>query len=228
MNTQMLILIISFVATTILGFIIVPKLKKLKIEQVERLDGPKSHLSKGGTPVMGGIIMIIVVTVLLAIKAITYHILLLPIIFIIFYLKVFNLGTDIIVPFLDQPIALSIGAFVVFTYFILLGTSNAVNLTDGLDGLASGVTAIIMTFFTAVSLKNGNVEMATVGVATVGTCLGFLLFNYKPAKVFMGDSCTWWSNSFNCYYIKNATLPCNSCNSLCSRYSFFSFTGSIF
>ena len=228
MNTQMLMLIISFVATTILGFIIVPKLKKLKIEQVERLDGPKSHLSKGGTPVMGGIIMIIVVTVLLAIKAITYHILLLPIIailgfgiigfiddykklvkkdtkglspilkmtglfiistiFIIFYLKVFNLGTDIIVPFLDQPIALSIGAFGVFTYFILLGTSNAVNLTDGLDGLASGVTAIIMTFFTAVSLKNGNVEMAIVGVATVGTCLGFLLFNYKPAKVFMGDT----------------------------------------
>lgn len=228
MNTQMLILIISFVATTILGFVIVPKLKKLKIEQVERLDGPKSHLSKGGTPVMGGIIMIIVVTVLLAIKAITYHILLLPIIailgfgiigfiddykklvkkdtkglspilkmtglfiistiFIIFYLKVFNLGTDIIVPFLDQPIALSIGAFVVFTYFILLGTSNAVNLTDGLDGLASGVTAIIMTFFTAVSLKNGNAEMAIVGVATVGTCLGFLLFNYKPAKVFMGDT----------------------------------------
>ena len=79
----MLILIISFVATTILGFIIVPKLKKLKIEQVERLDGPKSHLSKGGTPVMGGIIMIIVVTVLLAIKAITYHILLLPIIAIL-------------------------------------------------------------------------------------------------------------------------------------------------
>ena len=62
----------------------------------------------------------------------------------------FDLGTDIIIPIINQPITLSIGVFIVFTAFVLLGTSNAVNLTDGLDGLASGVVAIIMTFFTVI------------------------------------------------------------------------------
>ncbi len=228
MNTQMLILLISFVSTVIIGIFFVPKLRKLKIGQIVRDDGPKSHLAKNGTPVMGGIIMILVLLVVLGIKAITYHILLLPIIsivgfgiigfvddykklvkkdtkglspklkilglfivsciFIFCYLKVFNLGLDTIIPIFSQPVTLSIGAFVVFMLFILIGTSNAVNLTDGLDGLATGVTAIIMTFFTVIALKNSNYEMVTLGVATVGTCLGFLVFNYKPAKVFMGDT----------------------------------------
>lgn len=228
MNTQMLILLISFISTVILGIFVVPVLRRLKVGQIVRDDGPKSHLSKNGTPVMGGIIMILVIFVILLIKSFTYHILVLPMIaiigfgligfiddykklvkknteglspklkilglfivscvFIFFYIKVFNLGTDIIIPIFNQPIALSIGAFITFTMFILLGTSNAVNLTDGLDGLASGVTAIIMTFFTVISIKNSNLEMAYLGVASVGTCLGFLVFNYKPAKVFMGDT----------------------------------------
>lgn len=228
MNTQMLILLISFALTIILGLLIVPKLRKLKIGQIVREDGPKSHLTKNGTPVMGGIIMILVTFIILLIKSFTYHILILPMIavvgfglvgfiddykklvkknteglspklkmlglfivsciFIFFYLKVYNLGTDIIIPIYNQPIILSLGAFIIFTMFILLGTSNALNLTDGLDGLASGVTAIIMTFFTAISLKNQNYEMATSGATAVGTCLGFLVFNYKPAKVFMGDT----------------------------------------
>lgn len=228
MNTQMLILLISFISTVVLGIFVVPVLRKLKVGQIVRDDGPKSHLSKNGTPVMGGIIMILVIFVILIIKSFTYHILLLPIIaivgfgligfiddykklvkknteglspklkmlglfivscvFIFFYIKVFNLGTDIIIPIFDQPVVLSIGAFIIFIMFILLGTSNAVNLTDGLDGLAAGVTAIIMTFFTVISIKNSNSEMAYLGVASVGTCLGFLVFNYKPAKVFMGDT----------------------------------------
>ncbi len=228
MNTQMLILLISFISTVVLGIFVVPVLRKLKVGQIVRDDGPKSHLSKNGTPVMGGIIMILVIFVILLIKSFTYHILVLPIIaivgfgligfiddykklvkknteglspklkmlglfivscvFIFFYIKVFNLGTDIIIPIFDQPVVLSIGAFIIFTMFILLGTSNAVNLTDGLDGLAAGVTAIIMTFFTVISIKNSNSEMAYLGVASVGTCLGFLVFNYKPAKVFMGDT----------------------------------------
>ena len=228
MNTQMLMLLVSFISTVVLGLFVVPKLKKLKIGQIVRDDGPKSHLAKNGTPVMGGIIMIAVLLVMLGIFSIKYHILILPmiliagfgavgflddykklvkkdtkglspikkiiglfivsIIFIICYLKVFNLGTDIIIPFINQPIVLSSAVFIIFTLFILIGTSNALNLTDGLDGLASGVTAIIMTYFTAVSLKNGNYEMANLGVVSVGTCIGFLVFNYKPAKVFMGDT----------------------------------------
>ena len=70
MNTQTLNLIIAFIATLLMGFIIVPRLKKLKIEQVVRDDGPKSHLKKNGTPTMGGIIMLIVIIAILVFNAI--------------------------------------------------------------------------------------------------------------------------------------------------------------
>lgn len=109
-------------------------------------------------------------------------------IFIILYLNVFKLSTDIIIPFVNMPFTLGTGLFILFTTFILLGTSNSVNLTDGLDGLCTGVVAIIMTFFTFISILNGNTEMVILGTATVGTCLGFLIFNTHPAKVFMGDT----------------------------------------
>lgn len=228
MNTQTLNLIVAFVATFVVGLFVMPILKKFKVGQVVRDDGPKEHLKKQGTPTMGGIIMLIVLVVILAINSIKYPTLLLAIvsilgfglvgfiddykklvkkntkglsplkkifglvlvtaIFIFMYLKVFKLGTDITLPFISSPITLSVGAFIIFIAFILIGTSNAVNLTDGLDGLASGVVAIIMTFFTIVAVKNSNTEMIILGASSVGTCLGFLLFNFHPAKVFMGDT----------------------------------------
>ena len=228
MNTQTLNLIVAFVATFVVGLFVMPILKKFKVGQVVRNDGPKEHLKKQGTPTMGGIIMLIVLVVILAINSIKYPTLILAIIsilgfglvgfiddykklvkkntkglsplkkifglvlvtaiFIFMYLKVFKLGTDITLPFISSPITLSIGAFIIFIAFILIGTSNAVNLTDGLDGLASGVVAIIMTFFTIVAVKNSNTEMIILGASSVGTCLAFLLFNFHPAKVFMGDT----------------------------------------
>lgn len=228
MNTQTLNLIVAFVATFVVGLFVMPILKKFKVGQVVRNDGPKEHLKKQGTPTMGGIIMLIVLVVILAINSIKYPTLLLAIvsilgfglvgfiddykklvkkntkglsplkkifglvlvtaIFIFMYLKVFKLGTDITLPFISSPITLSVGAFIIFIAFILIGTSNAVNLTDGLDGLASGVVAIIMTFFTIVAVKNSNTEMIILGASSVGTCLAFLLFNFHPAKVFMGDT----------------------------------------
>ena len=228
MNIQTLNLLISFGVTVLLGFIIVPKLKKLNIGQVVRDDGPKSHLKKNGTPTMGGLIILIVMTLILGIYSVRYHELILAIVailgfgivgfiddykklvkhdskglspmkkilglfiitgvFIVLYLNVFKLGTDIIVPFVNQPLALSLGVFVAFAAFILLGTANAVNLTDGLDGLAAGVVAIIMTFFTVVAIKDNNTEMIILGSVSVGTCLGFLIFNLHPAHVFMGDT----------------------------------------
>lgn len=228
MNTQTLNLIVAFVATFVVGLFVMPILKKFKVGQVVRDDGPKEHLKKQGTPTMGGIIMLIVLVAILAINSIKYPTLLLAIvsilgfglvgfiddykklvkkntkglsplkkifglvlvtaIFIFMYLKVFKLGTDITLPFISSPITLSVGAFIIFIAFILIGTSNAVNLTDGLDGLASGVVAIIMTFFTIVAVKNSNTEMIILGASSVGTCLGFLLFNFHPAKVFMGDT----------------------------------------
>lgn len=228
MNTQTLNLIVAFVATFVVGLFVMPILKKFKVGQVVRNDGPKEHLKKQGTPTMGGIIMLIVIVVILAINSIKYPTLILTIIsilgfglvgfiddykklvkkntkglsplkkifglvlvtaiFIFMYLKIFKLGTDITLPFISSPITLSVGAFIIFIAFILIGTSNAVNLTDGLDGLASGVVAIIMTFFTIVAVKNSNTEMIILGASSVGTCLAFLLFNFHPAKVFMGDT----------------------------------------
>lgn len=228
MNTQTLNLIVAFVATFVVGLFVMPILKKFKVGQVVRDDGPKEHLKKQGTPTMGGIIMLIVIVVILVINSIKYPTLILAIIsilgfglvgfiddykklvkkntkglsplkkifglvlvtaiFIFMYLKVFKLGTDITLPFISSPITLSVGAFIIFIAFILIGTSNAVNLTDGLDGLASGVVAIIMTFFTIVAVKNSNTEMIILGASSVGTCLAFLLFNFHPAKVFMGDT----------------------------------------
>jgi phospho-N-acetylmuramoyl-pentapeptide-transferase len=76
----------------------------------------------------------------------------------------------------------------ILAIFVITGASNAYNLTDGLDGLASGVVAIIMTFFTIVAIKNGDTEMVMLGSVTVGTCIGFLMFNFYPARVFMGDT----------------------------------------
>lgn len=228
MNTQTLNLIVAFIATFVVGLFVMPILKKFKVGQVVRDDGPKEHLKKQGTPTMGGIIMLIVLVIILAINSIKYPTLILAIIsilgfglvgfiddykklvkkntkglsplkkifglvlvtaiFIFMYLKVFKLGTDITLPFISSPITLSVGAFIIFIAFILIGTSNAVNLTDGLDGLASGVVAIIMTFFTIVAVKNSNTEMIILGASSVGTCLAFLLFNFHPAKVFMGDT----------------------------------------
>lgn len=228
MNIQTTLLFVSFVATVLLGFIVVPILKKKKIGQVVREEGPKSHLQKNGTPIMGGIIIILVVTAILAFFVKDYPILIMPMIaifgygvvgflddfkklilkdpegmspkmkmlglfivttiLIVLYLFVFNLGTSIIIPIFNQPISLGIPIFILFAAFILLGTTNAVNLTDGLDGLATGVVAIIMTFFTLEALRQQNYEMVVFSASTVGACIGFLLFNMHPAKVFMGDT----------------------------------------
>ena len=83
MNIQTLNLLISFGVTVLLGFIIVPKLKKLNIGQVVRDDGPKSHLKKNGTPTMGGLIILIVMTLILGIYSVRYHELILAIVAIL-------------------------------------------------------------------------------------------------------------------------------------------------
>ncbi len=228
MNIQTTLLFVSFVATVILGLIVVPILKKKKIGQVVREEGPKSHLQKNGTPIMGGVIMLVVINAILAFFVKDNPILVLPMVatigfgiigfiddfkklylqdpegispkakmlglfivttaLLVLYLIVFKLGTTTIIPLINQPITLAIPVFILFIAFILLGTTNAVNLTDGLDGLATGVVAIIMTFFTLVALKQQNYEMVVFSSTVAGSCLGFLIFNMHPAKVFMGDT----------------------------------------
>ena len=96
---------------------------------------------------------------------------------------------QLMIPFTD--IAINLGPlYVPIMVFVIVGTVNAVNLTDGLDGLASGITLIVSTFFMLLASYSGvaNTEVAILAAATIGACLGFLGFNAYPAKVFMGDT----------------------------------------
>lgn len=98
-----------------------------------------------------------------------------------------DLGTSIYVPF-AQGMEIYLGVlYLPFLLFVMIGTVNSVNLTDGLDGLASGVTALVAVFFMIAAMMLGS-GISPVCGAVVGALLGFLLFNSYPAKVFMGDT----------------------------------------
>ena len=108
--------------------------------------------------------------------------------FVIFILAIGKIGTSIIVPFAKTYINIPSIIFVFFTVFVLLATTNAVNLTDGIDGLATTVSLIIIATLTVVAIVTSVSEVAIVGAITCGACVGFLLFNLNKAKVFMGDT----------------------------------------
>ena len=78
--------------------------------------------------------------------------------------------------------------YLLFMLFVMVGASNAVNLTDGLDGLASGCMAIAASCYAVISLLTSHNDLAIFCAAIVGACIGFLRFNFHPAKVFMGDT----------------------------------------
>ena len=90
-------------------------------------------------------------------------------------------------PVLDEKIFAGV-LYLPFMFFVMVGASNAVNLTDGLDGLASGCMAIAASCYAVICLLTGHEELAIFCAATVGACVGFLKFNFHPAKVFMGDT----------------------------------------
>ena len=97
------------------------------------------------------------------------------------------IDNEIIIPFVKIPV--NLGLFTpVLIVFVELATVNSVNLTDGIDGLASSVTLIVSVFLTVCAIKLGNTAVAVFMGATSAACLGFLFFNANPAKVFMGDT----------------------------------------
>ncbi|AEF17094.1 Phospho-N-acetylmuramoyl-pentapeptide-transferase [Thermoanaerobacterium xylanolyticum LX-11] len=96
-------------------------------------------------------------------------------------------GTDVIVPFLKREIDLGY-FYIPFIMFVVVGTVNSVNLTDGLDGLASGVSFMVTAFFTLIGFFMNNSSLTVFGAAITGALLGFLKFNRYPAEVFMGDT----------------------------------------
>lgn len=220
--------IISLVIALVLGPIIIPMLKRLKIGQSIREEGPQSHLSKSGTPTMGGLIIFasLIITILirgildkdifvlllstlgfgligfiddyiivaknrnLGLKA--YQKIIgqvgLALVLAIYQSNASELGTKVIVPFLqDKYIDLGI-LFIPFIVFVVVGIVNSVNLTDGLDGLATGITSIVLIFFAYASIKMGHENIAVFSAVLLGGCLGFLRYNAYPAKIFMGDT----------------------------------------
>jgi len=236
MSYQIKILILSFVASTLVSFVIVPILRRLKVGQIERKEGPQSHLKKQGTPTMGGVIMIISILAMSVLMYLEYiksepevienfiplvlvtigfgiigfiddfkklvlkntdglkplykmiGLLLISVGFVIYLLKIMNLGTDTLIPILKSYITLPIIIYIPFAIFVMLGTTNAINLTDGIDGLATTVTTIIIACLTVIGIINEIKEVVILGSIVCGVNLGFLLFNMHPAKVFMGDT----------------------------------------
>ena len=220
----------TFILTAILGKIILPIFKKLKVGQNERQDGPRSHLRKQGTPTMGGI-MIILATIIIGIAfcIITQNYLILPVLFASFgfglvgfvddfkklvlknteglnpKLKMFglliisaiyvlylvnykNIDTDILVPYTNLKIVMPVWFYILFTIIVMLGSTNAVNLTDGVDGLCGTVLGIITTSLSIISYKLGYTEMSTYCAIVSGSCFGFLIYNVYKAKIFLGDT----------------------------------------
>ncbi|MBZ4644974.1 MAG: phospho-N-acetylmuramoyl-pentapeptide-transferase [Petroclostridium sp.] len=108
-----------------------------------------------------------------------------------FSVFLFNAGfvnTELYIPFFSGVINLEWWLYIPFTVFVLLGTVNSVNLTDGLDGLAAGITVVVSIFFTVAAFAFKDYNTAAFAAAITGGCMGFLLFNAHPAKVFMGDT----------------------------------------
>ncbi len=237
MRVETSMLMVSFIIAIILGFIIIPILKKLKVGQIERDDGPQSHLKKQGTPTMGGIIMIITMILVVTgsyiflsmqgqnetanrlipmlILTIGFGVigfiddfkklvlkntkglkpsykmlglLIISVIYVVYLVQGLHIGTDTYIPILKIYITIPIYLYIPFAIMVILATTNAINLTDGIDGLSSSVSAIIITGLTVIGIMAGMKEISIFGSIVIGATLGFLMFNLHPAKVFMGDT----------------------------------------
>ncbi|MDD6042166.1 MAG: phospho-N-acetylmuramoyl-pentapeptide-transferase [Eubacteriaceae bacterium] len=222
-----IIIAVATLVSAILTGIEIPILKRRQFQQFIREEGPESHLSKAGTPTMGGIaicaslvlaslgfggfntdiVIMLIVTLAFAamgflddyIKVAKKHnlglrawqkivIQLLISAGLAVYMASFSdYGTDVWIPFIDKYIDFG-WLYIPFVIFVMVAMTNAVNLTDGLDGLSSGVTSLVALFFGIVGIKFGHTSPAVFSAVLCGSCLGFLAFNKHPAKLFMGDT----------------------------------------
>lgn len=225
-----IIILIAFLISVVVTKLEIPVLRA-KAGQNIREDGPASHLSKAGTPSMGGIAIILGTVLASLLAGWIWGSRLSDILVILFvfagfgligffddYLKVIkknNLGLRAYQKFgLQIVISVALAVFLAnytdsstyvyipvaevyldfgiwyipFIVFVMLAMTNAVNLTDGLDGLASGVTAFVSLFFSVAGITYGISSGAYFCAALCGGCLGFLVFNKNPAKIFMGDT----------------------------------------
>ncbi|MDR2841936.1 MAG: phospho-N-acetylmuramoyl-pentapeptide-transferase [Spirochaetaceae bacterium] len=222
---------------------IISSLRKLKIGQSIRNDGPASHLKKDGTPTMGGLLIIasVLLSTILWANLENYKIWLIlgtftafgligfiddflkirrhnskglpakaklagqffvSIIVVLLLFSVEQTSTELYLPFFKNAV-IDLGIFwILFAVLLMVGESNAVNLSDGLDGLAAGLLIFMFIALAIVSYLSGRIdfsdylgiphidgsgEITVFCLAVVGACVGFLWFNAHPAEVFMGD-----------------------------------------
>ena len=224
-------IMIGFLTSTVLGLLMLPLLRKLRIGQNISIFVGETHRKKEGTPTMGGLIFIlpsvIATTGLILTKRISYTsnlgIVLLVFIgyacigFLDDFLSIRKGNNEGLTTYqkLFMQVLIAIGFFYIYMrsggqtawvvgtlhidlefgwlyglaiLFILVGASNAVNLTDGLDGLAGGLAAIAFIAFALISLSVGFEEIGIFSLILTGSLMGFLIYNTHPAKVFMGDT----------------------------------------
>ena len=99
-----------------------------------------------------------------------------------------SLSCNLYIPFVDVSLAIHPMVYIFFAMFVMVGCVNAVNLTDGVDGLSSSVTIPVMVFFTAAAAAMGKFDLALLPASLVGGLIAYLFYNWHPAKVFMGDT----------------------------------------
>ncbi|WP_199619000.1 phospho-N-acetylmuramoyl-pentapeptide-transferase [Paenibacillus alkalitolerans] len=217
---------VSFALAVILGPLFIPILRWMKFGQQIRREGPQGHQKKAGTPTMGGIIILVALTLAFmrfSMRSPEFYVLLVACLgfglvgFLDDYIKIAfkrSLGltarqklfgqlliaavvcvllymhghnTDLHIP--GTGLAIPLGLFYYpFIVLFMLGMSNAVNFTDGLDGLLSGTSAVAFGALAVIAMIHTEHESAFFSAAMIGAVLGFLVFNAHPAKVFMGDT----------------------------------------
>ncbi len=226
--------VISLIVTAIVGKILIPALVRLKAGQSIKEIGPAWHMSKQGTPTMGGLMFIIGIAVSILVcgwkgmlggSFVHLYVFLFALVFgIIGYIDDYQkvkhhqntgltamqkfllqlaaavaflclmraehmLTPNLYIPFANTYIALPWIVYLILAAFIIVGTVNAVNITDGVDGLASSVTLPVALFFALLGgIWSGYTQLGVFAGAMLGGLLGFLLYNHHPAKVFMGDT----------------------------------------
>ena len=99
-----------------------------------------------------------------------------------------DMSTSLYIPFVNVSFSLHPIVYIFFAMFVMVGCDNAVNLTDGVDGLSSSVTIPVMVFFTAAAVALGRFDLALLPASLVGGLIAYLFYNWHPAKVFMGDT----------------------------------------
>ncbi len=224
-------IMIGFLCSSVLGLILVPLLKKLRVGQKISVFVGESHRKKEGTPTMGGLIFIIPTVIISLGLLITGKIAYtsnLGIVLLVFigyafigflddFLSIRRGNNEGLTTYqkLFLQVLIAVGFFYIymrsggqtawvvgtlhidiemgwlyglFILLVLVGSSNAVNLTDGLDGLAGGLSAIAFVAFSLISLMVGFEDIGLFSLVLVGSIFGFLIFNTHPAKIFMGDT----------------------------------------